>query len=332
MCVRNACRILLVLLGLAACMPSPSAAQSGVPRVAFLSNNMQTDSPELREAFRAGLRQAGYVEGKSILIEWRFAERNAERLGALAREVVALKPAVIVAETTPAVRAAQQATRTIPIVMTAVADAVGSGLVPNLARPGANVTGMSFLGTELVAKRLELLKQAFPQLTTVNVLQHAGAHGEATSARMREETEQAARAMGLKIRITQVRAPADLRPLFETMSAEKAQALLVWPSPMFLAERAQLSQLAAKHRLPTMYYLREYAAAGGLITYGPSLADLFRRSAAQVDKILKGAKPGELPVEQPSRFELIINQAAARELGVTIPDSILMRADDIIRR
>jgi putative tryptophan/tyrosine transport system substrate-binding protein len=332
MYVRNARRILLLLLGLAACMPSPSAAQSGVPRVAFLSNNMHTDSPELREAFRAGLRQAGYVEGKSILIEWRFAERNAERLAALAREIVALKPSVIVAETTPAVRAAQQATQTIPIVMTAVADAVGSGLVRSLARPGANVTGMSFLGTELVAKRLELLKQAFPQLTTVNVLQHAGAHGEATSARMREETEQAARATGLKISIVQVRAPADLRRVFETMSAENAQAVLVWPSPMFLAERVQLSQLASKHRLPAIYYLREYAHAGGLIVYGPSLADLFRRSAAHVDKILKGAKAGDLPVEQPSRFELIINLAAARELGIKIPESVLVRADDVIGR
>src|SRR4051812_8264736 len=306
-------------------------APASVPRIAFLSDNGPKETLALREAFLAGLREANYVEGKSISIDWRFAARDPERLATFAKEVVALKPALIVAETTPAVRAAKQATSTIPIVMTAVADAVGSGLVKSLARPEANVTGMSFLGTELVGKRLELLKQALPGVTYVTVLQHAGVHGEATAKHMQEETDHAARGIKLKIRVVQARSPADLAPVFASLAKERTDAVLLWPSPMFLVERKQLVHLALKHKLPAMYYLREYVDAGGLMAYGPNLPAMFRRSAAFVDKILKGAKPGDLPVEQPSRFEFILNQTAAADLGVRIPEGLLMRADEVLR-
>jgi ABC-type uncharacterized transport system substrate-binding protein len=239
-------------------------------------------------------REARYVEGRSIGIEWRFADRKSERLPSLVAELVKMKPQLIVAETTTAVRAAKEGTRTIPIVMTAVADAVGSGLVASLARPGANVTGMSFLGTELVGKRLELLKQAIPTVNRVAVLRHPGAHGDATVTRMRHETEVAARAMGLSTQLVDVPASGDLKGIFDPLSREKTSAVLVWPSPLFLAERKQLAALAIKNRLPVMYYLREYPEAGGLMSYGPSLPEMFRRSATFVDKILKGGNPADL--------------------------------------
>jgi putative ABC transport system substrate-binding protein len=301
------------------------------PRIGYLSTNGRSDSPQLRAAFLEGLRDARYVEGRSIVIEWRFADRKPERLSGLAAELIATKPRLIVTETTPAVRAAKEATSSIPIVMTAVADAVGSGLVSSLARPGANVSGMSFLGTELVGKRLELLKQAMPNIDRVAVLRHPGAHGDATVARMRHETEAAAHAMGLSTQVVDVPAAGDLKPSFAAIARDKASAILVWPSPMFLAERKQIAALAVAHRLPAMYYLREYPEAGGLMSYGPSLPEMFRRSAAFVDKILKGAKPGDLPVEQPSRFEFVINLRAAREGGISIPESLLVRADEVIR-
>jgi putative ABC transport system substrate-binding protein len=328
-------REILLSLGITLLLTSSAAvaqpAPGSVPRIAFLSGIGSGDSRALREAFLAGMREAGYIEGKTISIDWRFADRNPDRLAALAKEVVALKPALIVAETTPAVRAARQATSSIPIVMTGVADALGSGLVASLARPGANVTGMSFLGTELVGKRLELLKQALPAITHVTVLQHTGVHGEATAKRMQEETEHAARGIKLNVRFIQVRGSADLAPVFGAVGKERTDALLVWPSPMFLAERKQLVHLALKHKVPAMYYLREFVDAGGLMAYGPSLPDMFRRSATFVDKILKGAKPGDLPVEQPSRFEFIINLTAASDLGLTIPEGLLVRADEVLR-
>ena len=306
-------------------------AQSN-PRIAFVSTNGRADSPEPREAFLQGLREHGYVDGRTITIEWRFAERKTERLPALAAEIVASKPTLIVAETTPAVRAVKQATSSIPIVMTAVADAVGSGLVASLARPGANVTGMSFLGTELVAKRLELLKQALPAVRKVIALRHVGAHGEATVRRMQEETEQAARALGLGLSVMGVAVASDIPPLFEKMSTEANTAVLVWPSPMFLAERGQLVRLAAKHKLPATYYLRDYVDVGGLMSYGPNFAGVFRRSATFVAKILNGAKPGDLPIEEPATFDFVLNLIAASELGLSIPESVLVRADAVVRR
>jgi putative ABC transport system substrate-binding protein len=325
-------RRVLITLGAAISLRPRLALPQSIPRIAFVSTNGRADSPEPREAFLQGLREHGYAEGSTITIEWRFAERKTERLPGMAAEIVASKPRLIVAETTPAVRAVKQATSSIPIVMTAVADAVGSGLVASLARPGANVTGMSFLGTELVAKRLELLKQALPAVKSVAALRHAGAHGEATVRRMHEETEQAARALGLGLSVLSARSAADLPPLFEKMSREMNTALLVWPSPMFLAERSQIVRLAAGHKVPAIYYLRDYVDVGGLMSYGPNFAGVFRRSAAFVDKILKGAKPEDLPIEQPATFEFVVNLIAASALGRSIPESVLVRADGVVRR
>ena len=321
----------LLALGAALSLRPVLALPQSNPRIAFVSSNGRADIPEPREAFLQGLREHGYVEGSTITIEWRFAERRSERLAELAAEIVASKPALIVAETTPAVRAVKHATSSIPIVMAAVADAVGSGLVASLARPGANVTGMSFLGTELVAKRLELLKQALPAVKNVTALRHLGAHGEATVQRMHEETEQAARALGMGLSVLSARTAADLAPLFEKISREANAAVLVWPSPMFLAERSQMVRLAAGRKVPAIYYLRDYVDVGGLMSYGPNFAGVFRRSAAFVAKILKGAKPGDLPIEQPATFEFVVNLITASTLGLTIPDSVLVRADGVVR-
>jgi putative ABC transport system substrate-binding protein len=322
----------LITLGAVISLRPRLALTQSIPRIAFVSTNGRADSPEPREAFLQGLREHGYAEGRTITIEWRFAERNTERLPALAAEIVASKPALIVAETTPAVRAVKQATSSIPIVMTAVADAMGSGLVASLARPGMNVTGMSFLGTELVAKRLELLKQALPAVKSVAALSHAGAHGEATARRMHEETEQAARALGLGLSVLSARSATDLPSLFEKVSREMNTALLIWPSPMFLAERSEMVRLAAGHKVPAIYYLRDYVDVGGLMSYGPNFAAVFRRSAAFVDKILKGAKAGDLPIEQPATFEFVVNLIAASALGISIPQSVLVRANGVVHR
>ena len=301
-----------------------------IPRIGYLATGAAPDSTHLQQAFFQGLRERGYIEGKTIHVERRFADRKPERLPDLAAELVRQKVNLIVAETTPAVRAAKQATTSIPIVMTAVADAVGSGLVASLARPGANVSGLSFLGTELVAKRLEVLREAVPGATRIVVLWHPGAHGEGTVKRMREETESAAATMGLTLQWVPARGRSDLEKAFVEMTQHKPHALLLWPSPMFLAERNRIVELAAQNRLPAIYYVREYAEAGGLMSYGHSLPDLFRRAATYVDRILKGAKPAELPVEQPSLFELVVNLKAAQRIALAMPKPLVLRADQAI--
>jgi putative ABC transport system substrate-binding protein len=302
-----------------------------VPRIGYLASGLASDSTYLQQAFAEGLREHGYIEGKTIFVERRFADRKPERLPDLAAELVRQNVKLIVAETTPAVRAAKQTTSSVPIVMTAVADAVGSGLVASLARPGGNVTGLSFLGTELVAKRLEVLREAVPGASRIVVLWHPGAHGEGTVKRMREETESAARTMSVALHWVQARSRSDLDKAFGEMKTYKPQALLLWPSPMFLAERKQIVELAAKSQLPAIYYLREYAEAGGLVSYGHSQPDLFRRAATYVDRILKGAKPAELPVEQPSKFELVVNLRAAERLALEMPKPLVLRADHAIQ-
>jgi putative tryptophan/tyrosine transport system substrate-binding protein len=321
-------------LGLAAAALAPQRVfaqkSSGLPSIGFLTPFSVHDS-EAREPFLDGLRNAGYIEGKSIHIEWRFAERRNDQLPALAKDLVNRKVAVIVAETTPAVRAAREASRAIPIVMAAVADAVGSGLVDSLARPGANVTGASFLGTELVGKRLELLKEVVPSISGVLVLGHPGAHGADTYKQMREETETAARAMRLATQFFEARQAAELIPVFAEMGKQRSSAILIWPSPVFLAERKRMVALADQHKLPAIYYLKEYAKAGGLLSYGPNLHDLFRRSAGYVDRILKGTRPADMPVQQPTQFELVVNLGAAKKLGLSFPRTILLRADETIQ-
>jgi putative ABC transport system substrate-binding protein len=322
----------VALAALVAAPIAPEAQQPGkVARIGFLSSTPRAPSPHLREAFRQGMRDLGYVEGQNIVIEDRDAGGNLQRLRDLAAELARLNVAVIVTADTPAAQAAKQATTTIPIVMAASADPVGTGLVASLARPGGNVTGVSFLGPELVGKRLELLREVFPQASRVAVLWQPGSHGQGTLRTMLDEMEVAVRALGVQRLVLEAPSPGDIGTAFSTMAREHADALAVLPSAMFLAERRHIVDLAAKGRLPAMYYTREYVDAGGLMSYGASVADTWRRAATYVDKILKGAKPGDLPVEQPTKFELVINMKTAKALGLTFPRSVLNLADEAIQ-
>jgi putative ABC transport system substrate-binding protein len=265
------------------------------------------------------------------VIEYRDAEGKLERFPALAAELVALKVGVTVAVSTLPALAAKQATRTLPIVFAAAADPVTSRLVTSLAQPGGNVTGLSLLAPELVGKCLELLTQAVPGVSRVAVLWQPGGVGERTERDMLKEAEVAARALGVRLQVVEARGPQDFDRAFSDMTRVRAGALTVLPSGMFNNERRRLVDLAGKNRLPAVYPLREYVDAGGLMAYGPNLADLSRRAATYVDKILRGAKPADLPVEQPTKFELVINLKTAKALGLTIPPSLLGRADQLIQ-
>jgi putative ABC transport system substrate-binding protein len=315
---------------LAAPLAAEAQQAAKIARIGYLAGSL-AGNPHLPEAFRQGLRDLGYVEGRTVVIEYRDAEGKLERLPALAVELVALKVDVILAGGTPQALAAKQATRTLPIVFAAHADPVGSGLVTSLARPGGNVTGLSLLAPELVGKRLEQLKQAVPGVNRVAVLWEPGAYVELTERDILKETEVAARALGVRLQFVEARGPADFDRAFSDMTRARAGALTVLPSTMFIIERRRLVDLAAKNRLPAVYTSREYVDAGGLMSYGPNIADLFRRAATYVDKILKGAKPGDLPVEQPTKFELVINLKTAKALGLTIPPSVLSRADEVLQ-
>ena len=303
------------------------AAESA--RVGLLSTN-QARGLRLIEPFRQGLRDFGYVEGRSIVLEFRNAEGKRERFPMLAAELVALKVDVIVATGTPAALAAKQATATIPIVFLAVSDPVESGLVTSLGRPGSNVTGLSNVAPQLVGKGLELLKQTVPGVSRVAVLWEPGGTGERADRATLAEAEVAGRALGVQLQFIEVRSPADFDRAFSDMTKRRAGALTVFPGAMLFGERKQLTELATKNRLATVYPWREYVDAGGLMSYGPDLADSYRRAAGYVTKILKGAKPGDLPVEQPTKFELVINLKTAKALGLTIPPSLLGRADEVI--
>jgi putative tryptophan/tyrosine transport system substrate-binding protein len=266
------------------------------------------------------------------VIEYRDAEGKSERLPALAAELVALKVDVIVAAGgTLAALAAKQATRTLPIVFANAADPVADGLVTSLARPGGNITGLSNLLAELVSKCLEQLKQAVPGVSRVGVLWQPGAQAERTEKDMLKAAEVAARALGVRPQFVEARAPENFDRAFSDMTRARAGALTLLTSAMFFSERRRLVDLAAKNRLPAAYPWREFVDAGGLMAYGPNAADLYRRAATYVDKILKGAKPGDLPVEQPTKFELVINLKTAKALGLTIPPSLLGRADEVIQ-
>ena len=325
--------IVTLALGLlAAPLDAEAQPAAKVPRIGWLLTG-SLESPEtqvLLDALRQGLRERGYVEGRNILIEYRAADGKIERFPGLATELARLKVDLILAPNTPAARAVQQATTTIPIVVPVMGDPVGDGLVASLARPGGNITGLTYLGPELVPKRLELLKQALPKVSRVAALWHPGAFGEGTTRNMVKATEAAARTLGVQLQLVEVRGPADLDRAFSTMIRERADAFIVFPSGMLFAERRRIEDLAAKHRLPSMSMAREFVELGGLIAYGASITDLYRRSATYVDKILKGAKPADLPVEQPTTFELVINLKTAKALGLTIAPSVLLRADRVI--
>jgi ABC-type uncharacterized transport system substrate-binding protein len=309
----------------------PLAAEAREPgkvaRIGMLSQGSPTFSPQLREAFRQQLRELGYVEGQNIVIEYRWAEGRAERLPDLAAELVSLNVDVIVAGGTPAPLAAKHATRTIPIVMTAAGDPVGSGLVASLARPGGNVTGLSARSPELGGKRLQLLKEVVPGLSRVAVLWNAANPYAALVVR---ETETAARTLGLQVQSLEVRGPDDFENALPGAIRGRAGALIVVEDPLTFLYLKRIAEFAAQNRLPATYGYREFAEAGGLMTVGPNLADLYRRAAIYVDKILKGAKPADLPVEQATKFELVINLKTAKALGLTIPPSLLQRADQVI--
>ena len=326
-------RFIEVIAGGFVAAPLAAEAQQAakVPRIGFLAGNLAA-TPRLREAFGQGLRDLGYVEGRNVVIEYRDAEGKFDRLPALAAELVALKVDVIVAGGTPQALAAKQATRTIPIVFASGGDPVTDGLVTSLARPGGNVTGLSGLSPELVGKWLELLTQAVPGVSRVAGLWHPGAVGERTEKDMLKRAEAAARALGVRIQVVEARGPEDFDRAFSDMTRARAGALTVLGSAMFFGERRRLVDLAAKHRLPALYTSRDFVDAGGLMAYGPNLADSFRRAAIFVDKILKGAKPAALPVEQPTKFELVINMKTAKALGLTIPPSLLGRADHVVER
>ena len=313
-------------------MPLAAEAQQAakVARIGYLSIDV-AGSVHLREAFLQGLRDLGYVEGRNVVIEYRDAGGKPERLPALAAELVALKVDVILAGGTPHALAAKHATRTIPIVFAGATGPVENGLVTSLARPGGNLTGLSVLPQEeLVGKRLELIKQAVPGISQVAILRDAGAYPEGTDREIRRGAEVAARALGVRVQFVEARGPADFDRAFSEMTRAHAGALILITSSMFFVERRRLVALAGKNRLPAVYTGRDFIEAGGLMAYGQNVAGFFRNAAAYVDKILRGAKPADLPVEQPTTFELIINLKTARALGLTIPPSLLARADQVI--
>ena len=310
---------------LALVLPTQAQQPKKVPRIGILSP-LSSSADDLLDAFRQGLRELGYVEGRNIVIEYRSAEGRNDRLPELAAELVRLKVDVLVTTGPAAVGAGKQATSTIPIVMGAVGDAVDFGFVASLARPGGNITGMSWLGPELNAKRLELLKEVFPKVVRVAVL-----WDPATPKTYVRATEVAARSLGINLRVLEVAKSNEFDHAFATLTGDGAGALEVMPSTMFASQMRQLVDLAAKSRLPAIFPDERYAQAGGLLSYGPSFPEMYRRAATYVDKILKGAKPGDLPVEQPMRFEFIINLKAAKQIGLTMPPNVLARADRVIK-
>jgi putative ABC transport system substrate-binding protein len=312
-------------------LPLAATAQQAenVRRIGFLSLNSAEMAQHLLAAFRQGLRERGWVEGKNIVIELRFAEGNVDRLPMLVAELIHLKVDIIVTGASVATWAAKNATKTIPIVMGASADALGEGLVTSLAHPGGNITGMTFLvGPEIAGKHLELLKEVAPAASRVAVLTNPTNRSHATLTR---ELKAAARAFGVELQVLDARTPDQLDSAFAAMTRERAAALLVLTDSMFVGQRRRVAELAARSRLPAMYHQREFVDAGGLISYGASLSDMFRHAATHVDKILRGAKPGDIPVEQPTKFELVINLKTAKALGLTIPQSLLLRADEVIQ-
>ena len=300
-----------------------------VPRIGFLVASSASDSAYARliEAFRQGLRDLGYVEGRNIVIEYRYADEKYERLPTLAAELVRLKVDVIVSHGTPGPLAAKQATSTIPIVMTSAGNPVGSGLVSSLARPGGNITGLSLMVPELGGKRLQLLKEILPGLSRVAVLWNAANPYASLVAR---EMEATAKTLGVQLQSLVVRGSDDFEGALAAATTGRAGALTAVEDPLTITKRKQIVDFAAKSRLPAIYGVKEFVDAGGLMSYGVHLADLYRRAAAYVDKILKGAKPADLPVQQPTKFEFVINLKTARALGLEIPPGLLAIADEVI--
>jgi putative tryptophan/tyrosine transport system substrate-binding protein len=314
----------LASLGTAAAQPAEK-----IPRVGYISPGSSSDPARLRrfEAFRQGLQELGYVEGRNIALEPRWADGKYDRYPALAADLIRLKVDVIVTGGGAATQAAQRATRTVPIVMSVVIDPLGSGIVSSLAHPGGNVTGTSMMASDLVGKQFEVLKEVVPKVSRVALLWNPANPGGAPQLR---EAEAVARALGVRLQTLEARDPQEIDRAFAAMTREQAGALVVLADAVFTNQVSQIADLAAKRRLPSIYGQREYASAGGLLVYSSNPFDLERRAATFVDKILKGAKPGDLPIEQPSKFELVINLKTAKALGLTIPQTLLQRADQVI--
>jgi ABC-type uncharacterized transport system substrate-binding protein len=310
-------------------VPFAALAQK-TARIGYLALNLDAN-PRYLDAFREGLRDLGYVEGRNIVIDYRDAGGKPERLAAGAAELVAPNVDVIVAPGTLAGLAAKRATATIPIVLPTIGDPVADGLVKSLAEPGGNVTGLSNLSPELVGKCMQLLKEAVPGATRVAVLTHPGSATAKTDREYATQAQGAGVSLGFAVQLIDARRPVDLDRAFAEMARWRANALAVMPYATLLQERTRIAALAAKQRLPAVYGYRENVVAGGLMSYGADLADQFRRSAAYVDRILKGAKPGDLPIEQPTKFQLAINLKTAKALGLTIPQALLARADEVIQ-
>ncbi len=320
-------RILVVTI-----LVAPLAAEAEQPkkvqRIGFLSAASPEALSARLDAFRQGLRELGYVEEKNIVIESRYSKGKLDRLPALAADLVRLKVDVILSGGPAATRPAKEATSTIPIVMAFDDDPVGSGFVASLARPGGNITGLSSLAPEIGGKQLELLKEIVPRLSRVAVIGNSTRPGNAQVLR---ETELAARALGVQLQYLDVRGPKNIETAFRAAGKGRADAVLLLASPVLLPQRRQIVDLAVKSRLPAVYAQPEFMDAGGRMFYGASITEMFRRSAAYVDKILKGAKPADLPVEQPTKFELVINLKTAKALRLTIPQSVLIRAERLIQ-
>ena len=323
---------MILALALLAAPLVVEAQQGGkVRRIGLLTISSEQPQRELADAFRRGLAELGYVEGQNIVIEYRSAQGRVEQFPDLFAELARLEVDLILSVGgTPVARAAKQANVTIPVIVPAMGDPVGDGVVVSLAHPGGNVTGSTFLGPALVPKRIELLKEAIPGLSRVAALWHPRAYGDRTMAEMLKETEAAGQKLGVKLQLLEARSANDFARAFSAMTREHIRALVVLPSPMFYGEHQRIVELALTSRLPAIFAFREAADAGSLMSYGANLPDLFRRGAIQADKILRGAKPADLPVEQPTRFELVVNLKTAKVLGLTIPPSLLLRADQVI--
>ena len=320
--------VLYVGIMLAVAAVADAQEPKKVPKIGFLVGPSRSFFASRMESFQQGLHSLGYIEGKNIVIEYRYAEGKADRLPTLAAELVGLNVDVIVTSATPSVLAAKKATSTIPVVFVSVTDPVSSGLVTSLARPGGNITGLTILAPELSGKRLELLKEAVPNVTRVAFLWNPANPAQAPQWR---EAQAAAQALGLRLQSLEVRSSNDFDSTFEAALRERARALIASPEPLINTHLKRIVEFAAKNRLPAMYAGPEVVDAGGLMSYSPDYTYQYRRAATYVDKILKGAKPADLPVEQPTKFELIINLKAAKQIGLTIPPNVLARADKVIK-
>jgi putative tryptophan/tyrosine transport system substrate-binding protein len=325
---KNVICLTLCAMLFALCSSAQAQQSTKVPRIGYLAGAFPSTVSVRTAAFRQGLRELGYVEGKNIVVEYRYAEAKVDRERELAAELTRLKVDVIVSTGPTVTRAAKEATAAIPIVFAQDGDPVASGFVGSLARPGGNITGLSSLAPELSGKRLELLKEIAPKLFRVTVI---GNSTEPGNAQFLKETELAAGALNVQLQYLDALSSKDIETAFRAAAKGRADGVVMLESRLFNSRRIQIAELAVKSRLPTTYPRPEYVEDGGLMTYGPNINDLFRRAATYVDKILKGAKPAELPVEQPTKFELVINLKAAKQIGLTIPPNVLVRADRVIK-